>query len=245
MKAVLAMLILGVSVMAAQNASENVPKPKVVINLPPTIQSERVDVRYFMGGEFGGYGDFVRKQKNRQSYEIVAVQDGKPARGIKIIVYAPGCAFKTYEFQFKEVQEAQADFVCERLPRVTLEGQIVPKGILAGHQAAVRIEYLASWDHEFFGIMDGMVEQFELAMAPLDSDGNFSVELPDFSVDPVARQKRDQPELILRVVDQETLNPLADTLRFGAYGTASGTLKIQSWYPKLTIEAVNGATHAK
>lgn len=244
--------ILGMAILAAAQAtfsqltvktglSEDASKPTVIINIPDTIPSDKIEIRYFLSGEFGGYGDYVHQQKDRHSYEIVAALNGKPADGIKIIAYSPGCAFKTYEFRFEEIREAQADFVCDPLPHVTLDGQIVPKSILAGHQAMVQIWYLASWDHEFFGIMDGMVQQFELAKATLDSDGNFSVDLPDFAVDPRTQQKgHSEAELFLSVVDQKTLNRLADRLVFNECGTPGGMLQIRSWYPKLTIEAVKG-----
>jgi hypothetical protein len=221
--------------------SEKASKPTIIINIPDPIPSDKIEIRYLLSGKFGGYGDYVHPEKNRHAYEIVAALNGIPADGIKVIAYSPGCAFKTYEFRFEDIREAQADFVCDPLPHVTLVGQVVPKSILAGHQAIVRISYLATWDHEFFGIMDGMVQQFELARATSDSDGNFSVDLPDFSVDPRTQQKgHNEAELFLSVVDQKTLNRLADRLVFSDYGTLGGMLQIRSWYPKLTIEAVKG-----
>ena len=93
--------------------SEDASKPTVMINIPDTIPSDKIEMRYFLSGEFGGYGDYVHHQKDRHSYEIVAALNGKPAGGIKIIAYSPGCAFKTYEFRFEEIREAQADFVCD------------------------------------------------------------------------------------------------------------------------------------
>ena len=110
--------------------SEDASKPTVMINIPDTIPSDKIEMRYFLSGEFGGYGDYVHHQKDRHSYEIVVALNGKRAGGIKIIAYSPGCAFKTYEFRFEEIREAQADFVCDPLPHVTLDGQIA-KSILA------------------------------------------------------------------------------------------------------------------
>lgn len=216
--------------------------PMITVSLPHAVSSEKVEIRYFMSGAFGGYGGYVRQEKNRQSYEIIAAVKDQPAIDIKIIAYSPGCAFKTYHFRLDEVREARADFVCEVLPRLTLRGQIVPRSILSGHQAIVRIYYLATWDHEFFGLADGIVQQFDLAQAAPDSNGDFSVELPDFTADPRTRRgENNDASLILRIVDKETLNSLADQLTFGEYGEPDGQLRIQSWYPKLTIRAAKQA----
>jgi len=228
--------------------SENASTPKAIINIPDETSTDGIEIRYFLTGEFGGYGDFVRPKKKGHSYEIVAAVNDKPADQAKIIAYAPGCAFQTYEFHFEEVREAHAGFVCERLPRVTLQGQIVPKSAFAGHQAVVKIWYLANWDHDFFEIKDGMVQQFQVAETRLDSSGDFSVDLPDFSADSKTNQKgQSEAELLLSVVDQKTLNRLVDGLSFSEYGMPDGMLKIRPWYPKLTIKAVkeNDKTSSK
>jgi hypothetical protein len=55
----------------------------------------------------------------------------------------------------------------------------------------VEITYLSFWDHGFFGIADGMVQSFTVGKAPLNAGGEFEIEIPDFSRDPVTNQRKD------------------------------------------------------
>jgi hypothetical protein len=154
--------------------------PKFVLELPPNVPSETVQINYFMIGPFGGYGMFVQSQRGKTRYEMAAAVDGKPAESIKVIAFLPGCEISTLTIIMRSSSEART-VSCKPLGAIPLRGRITPfSGVqLAG--TTVTVDYLADWDHAFFGIADGMVTSFRLATVVPDDDGNFTVEIPDYA----------------------------------------------------------------
>jgi len=164
--------------MVAQEKSQQ-ESPKITLYLPPDIASETVQINYFMNGPFGGYGGYVTTEKGRVSYDIPAAVDEKPAGAVKIIAYLPGCEIAKLEITMQGAPEART-LPCKALGRVPLHGKILPVHVAQIPGIEVEIRYEADWDHEFFGIMDGMVTTIHLAMVVPDEVGRFEVELPDF-----------------------------------------------------------------
>ena len=153
--------------------------PGITLSLPTDIASETVQINYFMTGPFGGYGSYVTSQKGRVSYDIPASVDGKPAGEVKIIAYLPGCEIAKLEITMQGVSEART-LSCKALRTVPLHGRILPVPVAQTAGMEVEIRYEADWDHEFFGIKDGMVTTIHIASVSPDEDGRFEVELPDF-----------------------------------------------------------------
>jgi hypothetical protein len=153
--------------------------PNITLYLPPDIASETVQINYFMSGPFGGYGGYVTTEKGRVSYDIPASVDGKPAGDVKIIAYLPGCEIAKLEITMQGVSESRT-LPCKALGRVPLHGRILPVHVAQIPGIEVEIRYEADWDHEFFGIMDGMVTTIHLAIVIPDEVGRFEVELPGF-----------------------------------------------------------------
>src|SRR5262245_60298453 len=73
---------------AAQNAGISTSS-RVSLISPRDVPSEKVQIDYFMTGPFGGYGGFVRPEKQRRGYEIEASVEGRPADELKVIAYLP------------------------------------------------------------------------------------------------------------------------------------------------------------
>jgi hypothetical protein len=92
----IALLVAAVPVAVAQDSASRQP-PRICLSLPSGIPSETVQINYFMIGPFGGYGDFVRTEKGRSAYDIVASVDEKPTANVKVIAYFPGCEIATLE----------------------------------------------------------------------------------------------------------------------------------------------------
>ena len=65
--------------------------------MPTGTTSEAVQINYFMGGPFGGYGGYVKSEKNRLRYVIDAAVEGRAATEIKVIAYLPGCEIVTLD----------------------------------------------------------------------------------------------------------------------------------------------------
>jgi hypothetical protein len=158
----------------------------------------RLEVRYFLTGPFGGYGGFVQNSDRDGSYRIPLSVDpqrervgttGVPAQSLKAILYAPGCQFQLLSVDLKTTSNRAADFECRPLSTVRLSGTISwPHADT--RQSEVEILYVADWDHRFFGIGDGMVQQFRVGTARFNSGSRFQVEIPDFSKDAVTTEKQ-------------------------------------------------------
>jgi len=69
---------------------------------------------------------------------------------------------------------------------------------------------MARWAHDFFGIVDGPVTQFELAKMTPHADGRFDVDLP--LVGREATHSEGQASICLMLRDSRTLNHIASNL---------------------------------
>jgi len=177
--------VVGIALLAGAAAvpipQEELPRqtPDIWLSLPPDMASETVHINYFMTGSFGGYGGYVATEKGRGSYEISASVNGKPAATVKIIAYLPGCEIVKLEIAMQGTSQART-LLCKPLDTVPLHGRISPPSITGSPGTEVEVIYEAAWDHEFFGIMDGMVTAIHLATVIPDVSGDFEVELPDY-----------------------------------------------------------------
>src|SRR6185369_6396551 len=123
--------------------------PVITLDLPQGIPSDKVQVQYFMAGPFGGYGNFIRPTANLSRYMIPAAVDGKPASGIKIFVYMPGCEFVIFDLVVQG--DSEKSVVCDPLGTVPLHGKIVPASAAKGKEAEVSVVYLAEWQFRLEG----------------------------------------------------------------------------------------------
>ena len=86
-----------------------------------------------------------------------------------MIVYASSCEIKTFVFPLTEVSRIRQKFECQRAATVHLAGQILPTELATKINAELVVTYMADWAHEFFGIMDGRVTEFQVAAVSPDS----------------------------------------------------------------------------
>ena len=168
----------------------SVPGAAESFTIRSAATTDRIEVRYHLTGAFGGYGGYVPDPDNDGAYRIPLEQDGKPAKSLKGILYAPSCQFVILSVDLLSDPTRSATFECRQLPTTTVQGRISlpPSGDVS---LDVTISYLAFWDHEFFGIKDGQVQSFSMGKAPLNADGRFQVQIPDFSKDRVTNQMQD------------------------------------------------------
>ena len=174
----IALFVGATTAILAQGKSQK-DSPKITLYLPLDIASENVEINFFMIGPFGGYGGYATTEKARMSYDIPASVNGKPAGDVKIIAYLPGCEIAKLEITMHGGSEART-VPCTALGRVPLRGRILPAYEAQTPGIEVEIRYEADWDHEFFGIADGMVTTIPLATVIPDEVGQFETELPDF-----------------------------------------------------------------
>ncbi len=226
-----------------QTPSKQEASPSVFISLPANISSETAQIRYFMTGPFGGYGGYAKPQPNLHFYQLDASAEGRPAATIKILVYAPNCKIQTFDLSFSQRLNFRENFVCEVLPKASLSGQ-VPDKLIQEHDAELVISYLALWANDFFGVADGAVPEFQLAIVSTNRNGMFHVELPDFSADAAAFPSRTESCFHLMLRDSKTWNPIALNLKpeLSEVRSEYGGLKIQSSYPATLKFAADPAT---
>ncbi|HYN14249.1 MAG TPA: hypothetical protein VES66_00495 [Terriglobales bacterium] len=148
--------------------------------VPSSLVSETIQVEYFMNGPFGGYGGFIRAEKNRRTYAIDASVGGQAAEGVKVIAYLPGCEIVMLNIPIRGTS-VERQLPCRPLHAISLHGQIFPVSITQEQPTGVEVVYMAMWSHEFYGIMDGPVTAIRLATVVPDSDGQFEAKLPDFN----------------------------------------------------------------
>ena len=205
--------------------------PAVSISLPANVPSETVQIRYFMSGSFGGYGGLIEPKPNLTAYEIEASTQGKPANELKILVYAAGCGFQTFELDLSQLTNSNEQFVCDRLPRTRISGE-VPGELMLNANAQLSVHYMAFWANTFFGIKDGMVPDFQLVTAAPDADGHFLVDIPDFSADKTASSYQEDASLSFRLRDSKTGNNIAFDLKPARpeYRTETQELKLLPSY---------------
>ena len=224
----IALLVAAVPVAAGQDSASQQP-PRISFTLPADIPSETVQINYFMIGPFGGYGDFVRTEKGRSTYDILASVDGKPAANVKVIAYLRGCEIATLEIPMQDTTQSRS-LSCKLLGRILLRGQISPVLITQRHQPAeVVVDYLAMWDHQFFGIMDGAVTSIHVATVVPDEEGQFEVAVPDFSKQ--TNLGEGEFQFILR---QTTTGNIIAFLKPTGQGRDSLGLKVRPFYPPVT-----------
>ena len=208
------------------------PSPAVFISLPEDVPSETVQIHYFMTGEFGGYGGNLETKPNQTEYKIDASVQGRAINSIKIIGYAPGCKFQAFEPDLMQSLSPRVRFDCEPLSKITIDGAI-PSDLMGHENAELEIRYVAFWASRFFAVADGMVSEFQVATARPDLDGNFRVDIPDFSADETNSSHPGGANLRFMLRNSETLSPIAINLtpEQTEFQSETHQLRIRPSYP--------------
>jgi hypothetical protein len=177
------------------------------LHFPRTIDTASLSIRYFLGGAFGGYGGFVRTEPDTWDYTIETSYEGKPAKTLKAFVFCHG-----YEVQLLDIPslDDSADrsvaLDLRPLPLIQLSGKVILPKPDGNRSLRIHANYQAYWDHEFFGLIDGAVNSFDVASAVLSEDGSFSMMVPDFAHDPAVNSFKDRGALELMIRDAKTGN---------------------------------------
>ncbi len=229
-------ILLGIAALqslASQTPSSQESSPSVSVSLPANIPSETVQIAYYLVGPFGGHGGYTEQRPGLDSYEVAASVEGQAATEIRMIVYASGCDIQTFVVPLADDSKVKQEFECQPAPSVMLSGQIVPNELIRDGNAELVFIYLAHWSHEFFGIVDGAVANFQLATVSPDANGMFQVDLPQFSADavPSSSQLRASLHVILR--DAKTWNSITSDLEpeVPEFRSEDHSLRIRSYYP--------------
>jgi hypothetical protein len=205
------------------------------IRLPSEIRSEQVQAFYYLTGPFGGHGDFLKAEPERNVYLIGTSVNHQAADTLKLIVYAPGCQIVTIKVPSLSESEKTADVPCEDLPPITFNGRVELPEPLRRRPYEVEITYMAYWAHGFFGIAEGPVTTFHLARVTPDEGGAFQVILPNFTKDAVTESFHRNAGLRFIAREHETGNIVC---LLGPVNVQSKNLQDLPLKPKFPTEVV-------
>jgi hypothetical protein len=99
----------------------------------------------------------------------------------------------------------------------------------------VEITYMAYWDHDFFGIAEGMVSSFHLARVTPDEGGAFHVLLPNFTKDAVTESFHRNAGLRFIAQERDTRNMVSFLVPAKEEGKNLRDLPIKPKYPNEVI----------
>jgi hypothetical protein len=199
------------------------------VGFPESVDIRRVQVRYFLTGTFGGYGEYAFEQSGAHRILLHTESKGIPANSLKAILFAPGCQIVTAEVPDLGKSSGEMRFQCRSLPTVSFKGRIVSAAPVTNLQPVVEIEYVAFWSLGFFGIADGPAATFLIATVPLEPGLRFHLALPDFSMDPVTNSHQ-AAALRFTPVDAKSGN-IIGTLTPPEASWPHGQVRIQPEYP--------------
>ena len=229
---VLAVLASLLGVASSTRTISGIDAPTVTIVLPENLNSETVQISYHMIGPFGGYGSYEPAKPGVSFYKITTEVEGQAAQGIKIIIYASGCKMQKFDLALSSNSDLKQQFICEPLPATTLAGQ-VPADFTANGNAEIVVKYMAYWSHKFYGLADGVVPEFQIAIGKPERDGTFSITIPDFSADTDTSPAETPATLHLLIRDSGTGNHMSHGLEpeLSEFRTETHELRIQATYP--------------
>lgn len=170
------------SVLAAAQMKSSA-HPKIVIEWPEEIASERVSIDYFMTGPFGGYGLLAGVKPDEKTYMIDAAVEDVPAVSVKVIAWIRGCEIVTLTIPVQE-ETTRRKVDCKPVASIRLRGKLLPNDAPTDKPQEVTVYYIAGWSHTFFGIFDGMLTNFRVGTVSPDPDGGFEIALPDLAGQP-------------------------------------------------------------
>jgi len=191
------------------------PANTIEIQLPPGVASETFFARYVLTG--GDVGNWIEPRVGVSSYFIDTTVHGRPATGIELVLYSPGCEVQTSDLALSTSINRRYAFVCKPVPNTSIAGQITHPALLRGRDVELEARYVVR-----FAAADFIVTVPVGKANALPPDGHFNLTVPDLS----------PGELQVWAIDKATdtamalLEPVVpDPLR-----TRMGGLKMQDAY---------------
>jgi len=216
----------------------------VEIELPPSVISGNFFVRYVLTGQ--DFGGWVQPRSGVSSYGIGTTIEGRPATGIKAILYAPGCAIQTLDLPLSGLDNPQYFFICQPVRNIEIQGVLARsdrlhgRDRLYGHEVKLKAKYLARWAQPFLQLGDSIFTTIPVGdAAHLSADGRFRLTIPDLSQDPLAGAPDHPGELHIWAEDEisEALVAQLTPADPQSIRTRLGGLKVQNAYPSEIVFA--------
>lgn len=207
------------------------PAHYIEIKVPPEVNSESFFVRYVLAGD--DFGGWVQPLSGVSSYRIGTTLGGRPATGIRAILYAPGCAIQALDLPLSGSNNPRYSFTCQPLGSISIAGSLIRSDQLYGHDVKLQARYLARWAQPFLKLADIVTAIPVGDVAYLSADGRFRLAIPDLAQDSLAGAPDHPGELQIWAKDKTTEAIVAQLVPTGPQRikTRMGGLKVQNEYP--------------
>jgi|SRR5579859_946659 len=211
-------------------------KNTFAITVDPSVKIDELQARYFMTGDFGGFGGYQVDQGGENAILIHTEVKGRPVKGLKVVLYAPDCQIQTISVPDLSTSSREGDFHCVPVGETKLRGKFSRDPATLDREMEVQIRYLGFWGHKFFGITDGAVLTFDIAKSSVEQDGSFQADLPNFAESDRLLPQLEDASFWVIVRDADSGNFLAE-LKPRTSLSRDGNLKIIRSYQQ-SIEFV-------
>jgi hypothetical protein len=224
--------------------------PRIIIKLPEKLPPDSLWIRYSLN-QHGTAGERMHLEDGSREYIIVGAPN-IASQHTQIVLYSPGCEFKTYEFDLHPDSDQEERFQCASLPTKTLHGFLAPSEIPRAIYSALekRLDIEAdlenNWTCEYFlrpqpteGLMAGscLGSSVPLGMVgtldPADG-GRFEIKIPDFTRDPTFQLTREWKANfgnIVLVLRDKRVGQLVGVMKPKEFPAERRGLNVQTEYP--------------
>ena len=206
------------------------PVPVVRLNLPPKVPSETIQIMVVLYGPFGANGRILPREKDQTFFSISASVEEKPATGLKIAAWLPGCEYVTINIPL-EGKSVVEDLRCHAVGTKRLHGRITNMPSVGDAPVEVHADLSTGWMCSFFELADCMTPIIRVATAEV-RNGEFIIDLPD-----LARQANAGSGGFDLSLEQPSLKRTA-TLTPADAPRSSGMMVPLSFAPEMSLVAV-------
>lgn len=235
-----ALLLLPCFVLPGSAATQKTTdEPLFTISVAPPTSAKDVQLRYFVSDEADVRWTSTLAKAADDKIRISANTTQRPAKSLKVLAYAPGCQFATFTVDDLVTSTRQGDFQCVKLPTTTLQGTVPPPA--GQQQLQVEAMYVVNWASKFFGVPGASISPLALTKAPVEADGSFQMDLPDFTADPLWQPFANNATLMFFLEDKATGHRVAE-LKAPAAVAQGGNLKVAANYPDTAFTILQSRT---
>lgn len=233
-----------------RDGSTSASWPRITVTLPDSVAADGVWIRYSLWGR-GESGGTIKHDSNQRQYVIDAMVGGKPAENAKIVIYVPGCEFKTLVLAVGATDIAE-NFECVPLPKKVVHG-LLPSSEIPASMVPAEKRLVVTGELETAWICGFLLERRHgpdiiIAGSCLGSPvplgtvgeldpskgGDFEIAVPDFARDPAFRdagegQTIGNASLIYLALRDKTVGRVMETLK--VKDRAALGLEVEADYP--------------
>ncbi len=226
------LLLLVIALPATFLTAQNGAEPIFTISVTAPTSAKDVQLRSFLKDEAGAHWSSTQAMATQSKLVVVGDAAGRVPKTFNAIAYAPGCQFVTFSAEDLTTSMRQGEFQCLKLPTLQLRGTIpMPP---SKPQFDVEAMYVVNWAGKFFSVPHVSISPLALTSTAVEADGSFTMELPDFTADPLWNSMSRDATLMFFLVDHASGHRIAG-LKAPAALAKNGDLKVAASYPDVVF----------